>query len=285
MEEISRGIFYENAYSGVTLGAVLLPQGAILLDAPLRAEEGRSWRATLNNAGASPNRVLVNLDAHPDRTLGARAMDCTIIAHQKTAQVFRTRPSVFKGQNAESGSEWEAYDEAVGTRWAVPDITFTQHLLIHWGPYPVILEQHPGPMPGAIWVILPEAKVIFVGDAVLENQPPFLTNANLDEWIESLDLLTKAYKTYTIISGRGGVVPFEAVRTQKKHLKHIQKEIQKTTRYKTEAEGIEAIIPSILKDLHYTPHMEEQFVQRLRHGLLQYYTHHYDLFDNQESDF
>jgi hypothetical protein len=133
MEEISRGIYYENTYSGVTLGAILLPQGTILLDAPLRAEEGRAWRGKLTNLGASPNRFLINLDAHPDRTLGARVMDSTIIAHQKTAQVFRSRPSVFKGNNAESGSEWEAYDEAVGTRWAVPDLTFTKHMFIHWG--------------------------------------------------------------------------------------------------------------------------------------------------------
>lgn len=275
MEEISRGIYYENSYSGVTLGAILLPQGAILLDAPLRAEDGRAWRMTLNNLGASPNRVLVNLDAHPDRTLGSRMMDCTIIAHQKTAQVFRTRPSVFRGQNAESGSEWETYDEAVGTRWAVPDLTFTQHLYIHWGPYPVILEQHPGPMPGAIWVIIPEAKVIFVGDAVLENQPPFLAHANLDEWINSLDALLRSYKDYIIISGRGGPVAFESVLAMKQHLKHIRVEIDKTMRTHANPEAIETIVPLVLKDLRYPPHLEDQYVQRLRHGLFQYYLHHY----------
>jgi hypothetical protein len=147
MKEISRGIYYENSYSGVTLGAILQPQGTILLDAPLRAEEGRTWRSTINNLGASPNRVLVNLDAHPDRTLGARVMDCTIIAHQKTALVFRSRPSVFKGQNADSGSEWETYDEAVGTRWAC-DLA---------SPNACIFTGFTGvnhlDMPGAIWVI------------------------------------------------------------------------------------------------------------------------------------
>jgi glyoxylase-like metal-dependent hydrolase (beta-lactamase superfamily II) len=284
MEEINRGIYYENMYSGVTLGAILLPQGTILLDAPLRAEEGRAWRATLNNLGASPNRVLVNLDAHPDRTLGARVMDCTIIAHHKTAQVFRTRPSVFKGQNAESGSEWETYDEAVGTRWAVPDLTFTQHLFIHWGPYPVILEQHPGPMPGAIWVILPEAKILFVGDAVLENQPPFLAHANLEDWINSLDVMMDSYKDYTIISGRGGPVPFDAVQVQKKHLKYIQNEIEKTARLHADAEDIEAIAPAILSNLKYPQQFDEQFIQRLRHGLSQYYLLHFNTLENTDPE-
>jgi hypothetical protein len=96
MQEITRGIYYETAYSGVTLGAILLPQGTVMIDAPLRAEDGRSWRSALNYLGGNSNRLLVNLDAHPDRTLGSRVMDCTIIAHQKTAQVFRGRPSVFR---------------------------------------------------------------------------------------------------------------------------------------------------------------------------------------------
>ena len=275
MKEISRGIYYENSYSGVTLGAILQPQGTILLDAPLRAEEGRTWRSTINNLGASPNRVLVNLDAHPDRTLGARVMDCTIIAHQKTALVFRSRPSVFKGQNADSGSEWETYDEAVGTRWAVPDLTFTQHLYIHWGPYPVVLEQHPGPMPGAIWVILPEAKVIFVGDAVLTNQPPFLAHADIEEWIDSLDVLHALYKDYTIVSGRGGPVPYQAVRTQQSQLKTIQNALDKISHQDGIPEATEKLIPSLLRNLKFPQQMEEQIIQRLRHGLVQYYIHHY----------
>ena len=275
MEEISSSIYYENSFSGVTLGAILLPQGTILLDAPLRAEEGRSWRSTLNSLGASPNRVLVNLDAHPDRTLGARGMDCTIIAHQKTALVFRSRPSVFKGQNSESGSEWEAYDEAVGTRWAVPDLTFTEHLLIHWGPYPVILEQHPGPMPGAIWVILPEEKIIFVGDAVLANQPPFLAHADIEEWFESLDYLQNNYKDFMIISGRGGLIPSQYIREQQHLLKHIQRGIDKITKLTDLANITEKMIPSILNELDYPEFMEEQYIQRLRHGLAQYNLHHY----------
>ena len=173
MREILPGIFIETAYPGVTLGAIILPQGTIMIDAPMHAEDTRSWRTALINQGGSSNRVLVNLDAHADRTLGSRAMECTIIAHQKTAQVFRSRPSVFKGQNPESGAEWETYNDAVGMRWASPDITFNQRICLHWGPPDILLEHHPGPSSGAIWAVIPEGKVIFVGDTVLHNQPSF----------------------------------------------------------------------------------------------------------------
>jgi cyclase len=275
MEEIDNGIYYENAFPGVTLGALVLKHGTLLIDAPLRAEDARSWRAALISFGSDTNRMLVNLDAHPDRTLGARALEATIIAHQKTAQVFRSRPSVFKGQNADSGSEWETYNDAVGTRWAVPDITFNQRLFLHWGPPEVILEHHPGPAPGAIWVIIPDRKVIFVGDTVLYNQPPFLTHAEIPAWVDALELLNKGYSDYIIVSGRDGPVPNEAVKIQHKLLKNILKGLEKLAKKNSPTEATESLIESLMTDLSYPPHLQEQYSQRLRHGLSQHYSRRY----------
>jgi cyclase len=275
MEEIERGIFYENTYPGVTLGALILPYGSILVDAPLRAEDARAWRTALSSLGSDANRILVNLDAHPDRALGARAVEATILAHQKTAQIFRSRPSVFKGHNAESGSEWETYNDAVGTRWAVPDITFTQRIFLHWGPPDVVIEHHPGPAPGAIWVIIPDSKVIFVGDTVLSDQPPFLANADIPSWIESLDLLIKNFSDYTIVSGRGGPVPGQAVVVQHKLLKNVIKGLEKLARRNSPIEATEKMIPALLTDFKVEPHLVEQYAQRLRHGLGHYYARQY----------
>jgi glyoxylase-like metal-dependent hydrolase (beta-lactamase superfamily II) len=275
MQEIEQGIYIETSYPGVTLGAVVLPQGTLLIDAPLRQEDARSWRAALVNLGSGTARMLVNLDTHPDRTLGARVLEATIIAHQKTSQVFKNRPSVFKGQNVESGSEWETYNEAVGTRWAIPDITFNSQMKLHWGPPDVICEYHPGPSVGAIWVIIPESKVIFVGDAVLHNQPPFLTNGDIPAWLESLDELRKGYQDYTLVTGRGGTAPVEAVRAQQQVLKNILKGLEKLAKRKASAEATHSLIPGILSGISASPHLEDQYTQRIRHGLIQYYARCY----------
>jgi 3-hydroxyisobutyrate dehydrogenase-like beta-hydroxyacid dehydrogenase len=90
MQEIAAHVFIETAYPGVTLAALNTPHGLILVDAPLRGEDTRSWRATLLNMGGGVERLLVNLDAHFDRTLGARAMDCTVVAHEKFRRSFAT---------------------------------------------------------------------------------------------------------------------------------------------------------------------------------------------------
>ncbi len=270
MQELKKNIFYENAYPGVTLGALVLPHGAILIDAPLRAEDARIWRTSLLALSSNANRLLVNLDTHPDRTLGARALDCLIIAHQKVAQAFRSRPSVFKGQ-PDSGSEWESQNDAVGTRWAIPDITFSHHARLNWGPPSVILEHHPGPATGAVWAIIPEAKIVFVGDAVLANQPPFLTNADIPAWLETLDLISAEYKDFTLISGRGGPVPFDTIKTQKHLLNSILKGLEKLGKHNASPEETEALMQSLMKEIEFPAKMEELYTLRLRHGLYQYY--------------
>jgi len=275
MEQIEHGIYIENSYPGVTVGAILSTMGTIMIDAPLRSEDARMWLNFLYNLGAKTNRVLVNLDAHPDRTLGARSMECTIIAHQKTAQVFKGRPSIFKGQNAESGSVWETYDDVVGTRWALPDITFTHQISLHWGEQEVLIEYHAGPAPGGTWVVVPSAKVVFVGDVILLNQPPFLTNADIPAWIETLNTLLSSFREYKVISGRSGQIGQDEIKIQQRQLKNILKGLDRLVKRNAPTADVEHMIPNLLSDLSFSPELHDQYYQRYRHGLFQYYARRY----------
>ena len=80
MHQIADGIFYEDAYPGVTLGAIIMPRGTLMIDAPLRAEDARTWKSVLLTQSRGTHRLLIHLDSHTDRTIGARHMDCTVIA-------------------------------------------------------------------------------------------------------------------------------------------------------------------------------------------------------------
>jgi cyclase len=273
MHQIVRGIFYDDTYLGVTLGGLVYAQGAILIDAPLRAEDSRSWRMALANQRSGANRLLVNLDAHPDRTLGARALDCTIVAHQKAAQVFRNRPTIFKGQTVETGAEWEAYPDAVGLRWANPDLTFTETMSLFWGGPEVILQHRAGPSSGSIWVVVPNDKVVFVGDLVTPEQPPFLAYADMNEWIENLEVLLTEFKDYVVVSGRGGPVTTKAIRTQQQFLKAVVKQTDRLARRNASPEETEDAVPGLLNELalNVDADMHDKYTHRLTYGLAQYY--------------
>jgi glyoxylase-like metal-dependent hydrolase (beta-lactamase superfamily II) len=275
MQQLDRGIFFEDNYLGSTLGGLVLPYGTIMIDAPLRMEDARSWRSVLLNQRGGSNRLLINLDAHPDRTLGAKNLDCTIIAQQKTAQVFRNRPTIFKGQSTPSGSAWESYNDAIGLRWAPPDLTFTQSINLHWGGPDILIEHHPGPMTGSSWAIIASEKVIFVGDTITTNQPPFIANADFNEWLESLDLLSTTYADFLIVAGRGGLASQKVVSDQIQMIKLAAKGIEKLVKRNAGPEATEELIPTLLELFSFERAWTDVYTQRLRYGLYQYYARHY----------
>lgn len=276
MHNITDGIYYQDIYAGVVLGAVILPQGTLLIDSPFRPEQARSWKSSLLTHSGGTHRLIVNLDEHIDRTLGNRYIDLTLLAHKNTADEIENRANVFKGQSFETGSEWEKYPDTIGARWAHPNITFDDHLNLYWGDCEILMVYRPGPAKGSIWVEIPSKKVLFLGDAALVDQPPFLANADIPTWIESLSLLrSREYSDYTFISGRSGQITGEGIKKQIAMLKSIQGRLETLSRRNSPPEWTERIIPSLLSKLDFAHKYEPYFTQRLQHGLHQYYLRHF----------
>ena len=275
MQALANQVYIEEQYPGVTLGVIALAHGLIQIDAPPAPEDGRSWRAALLNLNSGVERLLINLDGHPDRTLGARAMDCTILAHERTAETFRNRPNTFKAQGEETGADWESVIGLGNIRWAPPEISFTSRMAIEWSNFTVALEHHPGPTAGAIWVILPEPKIIFVGDLVVKNQPPFIASSNLIEWLKSIDLLVAGYSDYTIVSGRGGVIPFGNIAAQRERISSVHEQLEALARKQSGPDAVESLIQPIMATIKAPAERQKQYIQRLAHGLRHYYTRHY----------
>jgi len=285
MQQIAKDIYINEAYPGITLGAIIMFYGGILIDAPPQPDDGRSWRIMLRNLGTSMGRLLVNLDSHLDRTIGARALECPVMAHSITAERIQNRPAIFKGQNPDTGSEWEMCDGLTGTRWAKPNLTFTHRAILEWDDYPVYLEHHPGPEAGAIWIIIPESNVMFVGDAVVSRQPPFLSNAAIPAWVEALDLLLSSkYRNYLIVSSRGGIVDQQVIREQRQFLKEVQKRLERLNDRGAKPEATESLISNLLSRLEFPLERYDHYTQRLRYGLYRYYINHYQPNNEQNQD-
>ena len=285
MQSLKENIHIEDNYAGVTLAAITLPQGTIYLDAPLAPEDARTWRASLLDFERGHERILINLDTNIDRIIGSRAMDINVLAHRKLSDYFKNRSGSFKTQGYNTGSTWETKTNIGNIRWAPPRITFTKKMTIYWSETPVIIEHHPGADTGAIWVILPEEKIVFIGDTVVKNQPPFLANADLPCWIEELELLTsETYQGYTIVSGRGGVCASSTIEKQQEIISTAHNKLKALAEKNALEEATKAIIPELLEPLRFPASEREFFAQRLRHGLKEYYLRHYQNKEEEEEE-
>ena len=261
----------------MTLGAISRDHGLILVDSPFRQDDTRSWRSSLMNLSGGIARILVQMDAHIDRSMGAKAMECTILSHIEAANVFQNRPASIKAQTVDAGAEWENYNGLGSIRWGTPHITFSDHMTLHWDENSVELEYRPGIADGSIWVDLPVEKVLFVGDAIVSKQSPFLGDADLTLWIEHLkSLLTNKYQDYFLVSGRDGLVTADDVHNQIIFLKEVYEKTQDLASQKSSLDAVGKLVPDLMKRLVNIPAKQyDLHEKRLTYGLQMYYAHRF----------
>jgi len=90
---------------------------------------------------------------------------------------------------------------------------------------------------------VPDDKVVFLGDAVLKNQPPFIAHADLPAWIEALELLlSPQYRGYTFVSGRGGTASSSAIKAQLELMEEIHEKLEKVAAKGQAPESTEKLV-------------------------------------------
>ncbi len=205
MRSVGPGVLLETKFPGVMVGAVGSHGRLLLVDAPIRVEDGREWVSQLGEKGKP--RYLALLDHHPDRVLGARGFELPLVAHDTTRQVMSSWPDTYKGNARPIGAEADRLKRITGVTRAVPDLTFSEELSLHLEGREIVLLHRPGPTAGSIWVVIPDAKTVFIGDAIWLSEPAYLGEAHLDAWQKTLQQATRApFKGFTFISSRDGVV-------------------------------------------------------------------------------
>jgi len=219
MQEVAHRVYIETRYPGPTLGLAILPRGMVLVDAPPCPDAAQSWQHTVRAMnGSVPDRVLVFLDAHPDRILGGQVMVGTQIMHENAYRWLMENETTLLGREPQ-GAAWEQCPTAVTPEWPRHAITFTERMVLYLGDLPVLLHHKPGHRPGAVWVEVPHVRVLFVGDAVVLREPPFLAEADLPAWMRRLDELQEHYGDYVVIGGRDGVLNLpDALQTMRERL-------------------------------------------------------------------
>ena len=272
MQEIAPNIFIEQNSLGMVTGIIRSATSTTLVDYPFRQDEIKSWRGATSRMVSGDARYLIMLDTHYDRLLSSKGSDCTLIAHAQTVIPSRMKVTNVKGQD-EQLIQTESYDPTGNVaRLLPPEITFEDKMVLHLDEYELLLQHRPGANYAAIWVEIPQQKVIFVGDSVMIDQPPFLGFSNPEIWVKEMEILAgKDYRGYQIISTRDGIVSQENVQNWGKVITFIRDAFKTLMSMNAELEEWFMIIPDIMK--HFNPLMceDERYYNRLRWGIRTWY--------------
>jgi glyoxylase-like metal-dependent hydrolase (beta-lactamase superfamily II) len=277
MKEVATDVLIETGYEGVTVGAIRSDRGVILIDTPISAKDTNTWRTTSSRGTGGSDRLLILLDEHFDRSTGAGAIKCPIITHENTARALGSRSSSPKPGGDGTGTIWESSSEIMPAGWLKPEITFSNSMSIRWGEEEILLEHHPGPSLGSIWVVLPDRKAAFIGDTVTPGQPPFIANADLDTWLDTLhELSLNRFREFVLISGRGGIITKDDIRDQQNFLRKIKRRLEKLSTSKVNLAKVNEIGKAYADEFKTTSKKDEKvFRNRLAYGFMQYLTSQY----------
>jgi glyoxylase-like metal-dependent hydrolase (beta-lactamase superfamily II) len=276
MEEIAKNVYIEGAYPGVILGAFNFDHGLVMIDAPFRQEDLRSWRASLVNLGGGVDKALIMMDTHIDRTLGIKAMETSVVGHEASVQILKGRPTSARSQEIDAGADWEPFDLPSNIRWAVPDMTFTDSLAIYWEEDPIILTHQPGAHVAACWVRYDAEKVVFIGDSVVINQPPFLAWSDLDTWLAELERLqSDEFDGYQIVNGRNGLIKPKAISKMAAFLTLAKESLDAHSAEGGSLEEVASLTPKLMKHLNINKVYADLYENRMSWGLQQYFEQHY----------
>lgn len=274
MRELARGLFLESKYLGVHLGAIASSDGLLLIDSPVRTEDGREWLSSLGPHGRP--RYLVILDHHPDRALGARGFELPVIAHEVTRQVMQGWSDTFKGGASPIGADADRLKRVSGVRRAMPDLTFSDEMRIQLGDREIFLRHRPGPTGGAIWVEVHKPKVLFIGDAISLSEPPYVGEADLPNWMQMLELLrSSVYRNYTLISSRDGRLQPSSVAGMLRFLRKLPDRLARLADKSKPPEAAGALAAGLLEGFRLSQARREQALIRLQAGLSRLYERSY----------
>jgi len=201
MRKIAGGVYFENGFKGCNTSYVVTREGTVLIDTPMVPDEAKRWRKEIEKHGQL--RYVINTEPHPDHAYGNYWFGTTVISHEKSRQaLLSARIEEFKNMIPGGNTGDISLDQAYYFR--LPEITFSQILTFYSGDHTFQLISMPGHTPSNLAVYVPEERVVFTGDNVVNGMMPIFLDSVPYEWLESLKRL-QALDVDVIVPGHGDI--------------------------------------------------------------------------------
>jgi glyoxylase-like metal-dependent hydrolase (beta-lactamase superfamily II) len=215
---------------GANVGLIQAEDCMLLIDT---ASSPAEIRGLLSAVDTQPEQVsqVVNTHFHTDHTWGNQLFDCPILAHRLCLERMRLNL-----QDEWSEAELQAYrleleqtnpQKAEEVRLLLqelhiklPNQVFERQVENEIGNLKYVVIHMGGHTPDSAIVWLPERGILFASDLIFQGRYPYLFDANIPDWIVTLQRLTE-YHAQVIIPGHG-------VRCSAADIAHLKNYLQET---------------------------------------------------------
>ena len=233
IREIAPDIFVESEFHGANVAFIDTGEGVILIDTPMLPDQARLWRSEIAKRTGQKIIYIINTDHHRAHVIGNQFFPtATVVAHEHAwkemksyGDSFRTRLiNMYRDRVPEAVAEWKEHLEIIK-----PEITFTGRTIFYKGDKEIHLIPVGGHTPATTVILFPNEKLLFTGDVVVTNRPPFLSQGNTKQWLEALTYLRKL-RYDILIPGHGELTGKEATEKMSEFLRLVRRKVRSAYR-------------------------------------------------------
>ncbi|MGH2592064.1 MAG: MBL fold metallo-hydrolase [Anaerolineae bacterium] len=192
-------VFTSALYAQVTAGAVITPEGAVVIDTLPFPSETRQILDFLSQRSPAGIRYLILTHYHADHTLGASLFrGVPVISHAVCRDLLAER-----GVSALASAR-EQNPELAEVSLRLPDIVFDGgELTVRLGGKLIALTHLPGHSPDGVAAYIKDDKILFASDAV--TPVPIIVDGDPRQLIDSLRRI-KSFGLENIVQGHGELI-------------------------------------------------------------------------------
>ncbi len=229
MRELAPNVFVATEFHGANVGAIITGEGVILIDTPMLPEDADTWLEEIRKRTGEPILYIINTDHHRGHIIGNQYFPmATVIAHEfawknmkSYGDSFRTRLlNLYRNRMPDAADEWK---ENLDIR--EPEITFSGRTILFKGDKEIHLLPLGGHTPATTVIYLPQDGLLFAGDLVVTDRPPFLSQGDTKEWLTALTYLRKLQYD-VLIPGHGELSGKEATEKMSEFLRIVRRKVR-----------------------------------------------------------
>lgn len=233
IREIAPDLFIETEFHGANVGFCISDDGVVLIDTPMLPDDARAWLAEIRKRTDQEIKYIINTDHHRGHILGNQYFPTArVIAHEfawknmnSYGDSFRTRLlNLYRDRMPEAVEEWKR-----DLRIIKPELTFVDRTILFKGDKEIHLIPVGGHTQATTVVYLPNEKILFAGDLVVTDRPPFLSQGDTKEWLYALTYLRKM-RYDILVPGHGEATGKEATEKMSEFLRLVRRKVRSAYR-------------------------------------------------------
>jgi len=223
---------------------IITTEGVIVIDTRPTPTEARKVLEEIRKLTDLPIVYTINTHYHGDHTFGNQVFknSKTIIAHKNVRDTL-----IKSGQNHLSLFKTFGLPGMDEVKVTPPNIVYEKGMEIWLGGYRLQLLYHgKGHTNGDTIIFIDQLRTVITGDLVFNKKIPYMADAYIEEWIESLNYI-ELLKNETVIPGHGPIGGRPTIIAMKHYLIDLKEHVLQQLKDKKSLEETQNAVEPILR--------------------------------------